>query len=377
MPMTRPADELALESRVPGARPAYRFATADGVCSKRSFRAAELLLVESLWDAEPGRLLVPAANYGVVGVVLADRAPGVHLAESSARAARLCERNARRNGADVDVSIVADLTALDGGFETVAYAPKPYTPLAVGTQRIADALAVLEPGGELSLAASPRTGLGRYETRLDEMAASVERRATREDCRLLVATRPESFDPPTAVSPRTIRPEIGDTSLRLVTVPGLFSPTSLDDGTRLLLETATVEDGECVLDLCCGYGAIGVYAGLSADCEVWLSDDDRVATACAECSLEASGVDATVVTADCTAGVADRTFDRVLCNPPTHAGDGVLAELFAGIADVLARGGELTTVHHRDLDLRGHLSRFDRVETRRTGAEHVVLSATG
>ena len=123
--------------------------------------------------------------------------------------------------------------------------------------------------------------------------------------------------------------------------------------------------------------AIGVYAGLSADCEVWLSDDDRVATACAECSLEASGVDATVVTADCTAGVADRTFDRVCCNPPTHAGNGVLDELFAGIADVLARGGELTTVHHRDLDLRGYLSRFDRVETRRTGAEHVVLSATG
>ncbi|WP_049903427.1 methyltransferase [Halococcus agarilyticus] len=373
--MNRSTDELALESRVSGARPEYRFATADGVCSERSFRTAELLLVESLWDADPGRLLVPEANYGVVGTVLAARASSAHLTESSARAARLCERNARRNDADVEISTVADLTTLGGTFETVAYAPKPYTPLAVGTQRIADALSVLGPGDELFLAAAPRTGLARYETHLDEMAAGVERRATRGDWRLLVATRPDSFDPPTYVSPRTIRPEIDGATLELVTVPGLFSPTALDDGTRLLLETATVEDGERVLDPCCGYGAIGAYAGLAADCEVWLTDDDRVATACAERSLRASGVDAIVVTADCTAGVADRTFDRVLCNPPTHASDGVLAELFAGIADVLARGGELTTVHHRDLDLRNHLSEFDRIETRRTGAEHVVLSA--
>lgn len=375
--MTSAPYELALESRVSGARPTYRFDTADGVCSKRSFRAPELALIDSLWDVDLGRLLCLEANYGVVGIVLADRATSVRMAESSARATRLCERNTIKNSVDVPTALVADITTLDESFDSVAYAPKPYTPLSVGKQRIADSLSVLRPEGRLYLAASKQTGLARYESCLRQTAASVKRLSERDECALLEATRPQSFKPSTYVSPRTIRPEINGTTLSLVTVPGLFSASGLDDGTRLLLETTTVRDGETVLDLCCGYGAIGTHAGRVADCEVWLSDDDRVATTCAERSLCASGVDGTVVTADCVAGVADRTFDRVLCNPPTHAGTDVLSELFDGARDVLAPGGELTIVHHRELDLSPHLSRFDTIERIRTGAEHVVLSATG
>ena len=374
--MKRAPDELALESRVSNARPTYRFRTADGVHSKDSFRTAELLLVESLWGADLGRLLNPEANYGVVGTVLADCAPSVHMTESSARAAQLCERNTTENDIEVATSLVADLSTLDETFDTAAYAPKPYTPLSVGKQRIAHALSVLRPGGRLYLAASKRTGLTRYEDCLRGIVPPVERVSESNGYHLLAATRPPSFVPPTYVSPREIHPEIHGIELSLVTVSGLFSAAGLDDGTRLLLETTTIENGERVLDLCCGYGAIGAYAGRVADCEVWLSDDDRVATSCAECSLRKSRVDGTVVTADCVEGVADRTFDRVLCNPPTHAGDGVLSELFAGIDDILAPAGELTVVHHRALDLHAHLSRFDTIERRRTGEEHAVLSAS-
>jgi 16S rRNA (guanine1207-N2)-methyltransferase len=370
----RAPDELALQSQVPGARPVYRFHTADGVRSKRSFRTAELLLVDSLWEVDPGRLLVPEANYGVVGTVLADRATAAHMVESSARAAELCEQNAAENGGEVAVTLLADVASLDDAFDTVAYAPKPYTPLSVGKQYVSDCLSVLRPGGRLYLAASEGAGFARYEECCRGIAATVERISERDGCYLLEATRPRSFEPPAYVSPRTIRPKINGTTLSLVTVPGLFSASRLDDGTRLLLETASIEDGERVLDVCCGYGAIGTYAGRVADCEVWLSDDDRVATGCAECSLRASGVDGSVVTADCAEGVADRTFDRVLCNPPTHAGSDVLSELFAGIRGVLASDGESTVVHHREPDLRAHLSGFDRIERLRTGDEHTVLS---
>lgn len=374
--MKRAPYELVLESRVSGARPTYRFHTADGVCSKRSFRNAELLLVDSLWDADLGRLLSLEANYGVVGIVLADRATSVRMVESSARATRLCERNAAENGRDVPVTLVADVTTFDEAFDSVAYAPKPYTPLSVGKQYIAHALSVLRPDGSLYLAASKQTGLTRYEACICEIAATVEQVAEREGCYLLEATRPRSFEPPTCVSPREIHPEVNGTTLSLVTVSGLFSASELDDGTRLLLETTTIESGEKVLDICCGYGAIGAYAGRVADCEVWLSDDDRVATSCAECSLRASCVDGTIVTADCAEGVADQTFDRVLCNPPTHAGSDVLSELFAGVCGVLAHDGECTIVHHRELDLRVHLSRFGSIERLRTGDEHIVLRVT-
>lgn len=371
--MRRPSYELALESRGSGDRATYRFHTADGVCSKRSFRTAELLLAEYLWETDLGQLLSLEANYGVVGVLLANRAGSVQLVESSARAKQLCERNAFENDIGISTTLTADVATLEDTFDTIAYAPKPYTPLSVGMQRIADSLAVLQPDGHLYVAASKGVGLRRYERGLREVAETVEELAESDGCSLLQATRPQSFELPSFVSPREIRPEINGITLSLITVPGLFSPAEVDHGTRLLLEAATFDDGDDVLDICCGYGAIGTYAGRVGASDVWLSDDDRVATSRAECSLRASGVDGTVVTADCAEGVADRTFGKVLCNPPTHAGNGVLSELFAGVYKVLAPDGELTVVHHRELDLRDHLGQFTTIETVRTSHKHVVL----
>lgn len=374
--MNRAPYELTLESRVSDARSRYSFRTADGVVSKESFRDAELALLESLWDCDLGRLLCPQANYGVTGVVLAEIADEVAMTETSARAATLCERNSVANSVETSVSVRADLTAFDQEFDAVAYAPKRYTPITVGKQRVADALSVLRPGGSLYLSASTETGLARFESQLRDVAVSVTSVAERDSYRVLEATRPRTVDPPSYVTPRTIRPTVDGETLALVTVPGVFAATGLDDGTRLLLETVTVSDGDRVLDLACGYGAIGTYAARTADCDVWLTDDDAVAASCAERSLRRSGVEGTAVTADCVEGVADRTFDRVFCNPPTHAGGGVLSELFAGVHDVLAPGGTVTLVHHRELSLTDYLARFGNVETRRVGEEHVVVTAS-
>lgn len=374
--MKQPPYEVVLESTVSGARPTYRFRTADGVCSKSSFRTAELLLLKHLWEVNLGRFLVLQANYGVVGIVLADTATDVRLAESSARATRLCKMNAAENDVTAKTSLVADAASIDESFDSVAYAPKPYTPVKLGKQRISKGLDRLEPDGRFFLAASTQTGLTRYERCLNELATAVQTITTSDGYALLEARSPRHFDAPEYVSPQIIHPVVDDTTLSLQTVPGLFSSARLDAGTRLLLETATVNDGDRVLDVCCGSGAIGVYAASNADCDIWLSDDDCLATNCAEQSLELTGVDGTVVTADCLDGVADRTFERVLCNPPTHAGDGVLSELFSEIPGVLTADGDLHLVHHRHLDLRPYLTRFDTVQRLQTGREHVVLRAT-
>lgn len=371
--MKRAPYQLTLQSNVSDIRPTFRFHTADGVCSKHDFRRAELLLVNELWDTDLGRLLTVEANYGVVGIVLADRATEACMAESSARAVQLCARNARENHVDVSTTLIADVTTLDGHFDTVAYAPKPDTSLEIAQQRLVDGLAVLRSEGRLYVSASRATGLTRYERTLGEIGVSVERIAESGGYSLLKATAPPGFQPPTYVSPRALNPVVNGTTLSLISVDGLFSSSRLDDGTRLLLETASFTDACRVLDICCGHGAIGTYAGRTADCEVWLSDDDCVATTCAECSLEASGVDATVVTADCAEGVSEQTFDTVVCNPPTHAGNGVLSELFYGIQDILAPDGSLWLVHHRALDLGSHLSAFDTDRCHRRTGEYVVL----
>lgn len=369
--MKRAPYELSLASRVTN-RSVYRFQTADGVVSKQSFRDPELLLLEALWDVDLGQLLCLEANYGVLGIVLSAVADSVEMTETSARAAQLCERNIRENDADATVSVVADCTSDERAFDSVVYAPKQYTPLAIGKQRIADALSVLRPEGSLYLAASKRTGLTRYEECLRDIATDVTRISERGDYRLLEARG--AIERPTYVTPKEIHATVNGVDLTLVSVPGLFAANALDDGTRLLLETVTIEKGERVLDLCCGYGAIGVYAARTG-CDLWLSDDDCIATLCAKRSLRASKAEGTVVTADCTEGIRSQV-DRILCNPPTHAGSGVLSELFAGVRDLLAPDGQLTLVHHHELDLQKHLTTVGTVETRRTGAEHVVVNVT-
>lgn len=87
-----------------------------------------------------------------------------------------------------------------------------------------------------------------------------------------------------------------------------------------------------------------------------MTDDDVVATACTSASGRRSGVDLeAVVTADCCRGVWDRRFDRILCNPPTHAGSAVLEQLCREASDVLAEGGALEFVHHRGVAVDRHL----------------------
>jgi len=378
---SRDAD-LALAARVDAPRDTYEFETAAGVCSPEEFRDAELALVEALWGRDPGRLLVVEGNYGVPAVVLADAATAVAVTESSARAAGLCEANAARNGVGDPIRVMnavgpREASAVTGrnDFETAAYAPKPYTPLAVAKQRIVGALECLRPGGRLFVAARERSGLGRFVDTLRDVAGGggVETVGERGGCEVVAASRPDSVDAPSFVEPAEVAATVRGVDLSLVSVPGVFSAGGLDHGTRLLLETAEVADGDRVLDLCCGYGAAGVWAACVADCSVTLTDDDRVATRCAECSCSASGVAGEVVTADGTAGVAGQRFDTVLCNPPTHAGDAVLRELFEGARRVLADCGTLWVVHHRDLDLRPQLEGVGRVGRVADGEEHVVL----
>lgn len=386
--------ELALASRVADGRSTYRFRTADGIFSPNAFRTSDRLLLDSLWGRDLGDVRCLQANYGVVGIVLAGVADSMELVESSARAAGCCRRNCRLN--DVDATVTLDpgiSTDLVPGFpsvepperadalgppgvertaNTTIYAPKPYTSASIASQRIADGLTATQPGGQFYLAASKQTGLSRYEQCLEELAADVRRVASRDGVTLLEGSRPETVERRSFVAARSLTPTVNGTTLSLMTVPGLFSASRLDEGTRLLLETCSVETGDRVLDLCCGYGPIGVYAALTADCEVWLTDDDALAARCARASCRSSGIDATVHVGDCIDAVSERSFDHVLCNPPTHAGSGVLSEVFGGIRRVLRHSGDLTVVHHRKLDLDEYLDRFPGIRTRRIGESHVV-----
>ena len=70
---------------------------------------------------------------------------------------------------------------------------------------------------------------------------------------------------------------------------GLFSPRSVDEGTRLLVDQLDINEGETCLDIGCGYGAVGiVMARLSGTGSVYMVDKDFVAVKVlgSECKTE-------------------------------------------------------------------------------------------
>lgn len=362
----RGSSELRVAGHVTGPD-TYRFRTADGVHSKRSLRAASLLAAAELRELAPDETLVVDANYGVVPALSAP-VTRVTATTSSARAGRLCRRNLARNELAGRVAVTADPSRLPGAFDALVYAPKPYTPTAMGKQRLIGGLDRLTPGGDVVVACRETAGFNRYERLLAEIGAEPTRVGTRDGARVLRATRPASVETGGFVQPTTRSVTVADTVVQLVTVPGVFAAPGLDDGTRHLLERISI-DGDRVLDVACGAGPIAAVAA-EPGTDVVATDDDPVAVACARRTL--ADTDVTVRLGDCTAGLPTNAFDRVVCNPPTHAGHDLLAELFAGIRRVLAPNGRCSLVHHRSVSIDDLLTPFSRVRSGATDGTYRI-----
>ena len=103
-------------------------------------------------------------------------------------------------------------------------------------------------------------------------------------------------------------------------VPGVVVPRSpLGMWLREGLSPWLAEAPRCILDLCCGSGAIGIIAAMHfADAEVCLADLDALALEVARGNVARHGLDerVEVVESDLFASLPSRVFDLILCNPP-------------------------------------------------------------
>jgi len=83
-------------------------------------------------------------------------------------------------------------------------------------------------------------------------------------------------------SPRTLRFLYRGELLSFVVDQGVFASHGLDPGTALLIENLTIGRADRVLDLGCGWGAVGVAAAKAArDGRVVLTEVNRRAQALA------------------------------------------------------------------------------------------------
>lgn len=129
----------------------------------------------------------------------------------------------------------------------------------------------------------------------------------------------------------------------------LFSKDDLDLGTRILLEKVDLSGFERLLDVGCGWGAIGITAAaVNKAGEVVMVDINRRATEVARDNVSRMGFDnrVSVVATDNICDV-DGSFDLVLSNPPFHAGTEQLMILFRQVKDKLRKKGRFYLVVER------------------------------
>jgi len=128
-------------------------------------------------------------------------------------------------------------------------------------------------------------------------------------------------------------------SLRFVSRPGTFAYGRFDEGARALVETMEVRSGDRILDIGCGCGTNGVFAGRRSGGHVTFVDSNVRAVALAEQNARANGLtDFAAVASHTLTELPDRGFDVALANPPYYAQHSI-AQLFIERGRALLRPG--------------------------------------
>lgn len=178
-----------------------------------------------------------------------------------------------------------------------------------------------------------------------------------------------------------IRVRLADRDFVFASTWGLFSPTEVDAGTRLLLDGLDPAPTDDCLDLGCGYGPIGCYLAWRApQGQTVMVDRDFVAVDYAARNAAANGLrNAEARLSNGLAQLGERRFDLIASNLPAKVGRDLYRIFVEDAFTHLRPGGRFFAVMIRQLwpALLREVERVGGVaEKLREGPRHVVLRAT-
>jgi 16S rRNA G1207 methylase RsmC len=130
--------------------------------------------------------------------------------------------------------------------------------------------------------------------------------------------------------------------------PGIFSYKRIDFGIKLLLEHVEIPSEGMVLDIGCGYGAIGItIAKLNPKLIVYMVDINSEATRLAKRNVLRNGLDPSrviVLQGDLYDAVKGLTFDAIYSSPPPVAGLQIVERIIREAPQHLKPNGTLQLV---------------------------------
>ncbi len=150
-------------------------------------------------------------------------------------------------------------------------------------------------------------------------------------------------EPRTKHQERTIIATLRGQKCTFKTDSGTFSPRSIDKATMLLINYAPINDEEKVLDLGCGYGAVGISIAKTTSAHVTMSDVNRRAIKLSENNAKINHVTVSIIHSNGFENIP-QNFDTILLNPPHSAGRELCIKLITESKKHLTTKGKLFIV---------------------------------
>lgn len=179
----------------------------------------------------------------------------------------------------------------------------------------------------------------------------------------------------------TFRETLRGTTLTFTSTWGLFSPEHIDDGTRLLIENVSVKPADTILDVGCGYGAIGLTLARSVPHgRVHLVDKDFVAVEYTKRNASENHIsNVAIYLSNGFSRIPENIrFDAILANLSAKASKEFFWILFADAREFLKHGGAVTVVTisgMREFIKRNFTEVFGNYKKVAHSRQHIVSSA--
>ncbi|MBT3582886.1 class I SAM-dependent methyltransferase [Candidatus Woesearchaeota archaeon] len=187
-----------------------------------------------------------------------------------------------------------------------------------------------------------------------------------------------SKKPTSALRIKPIELNLLDMDFTFDTASGVFAVGKLDRGTELLIKSIDSKGGK-LLDLGCGYGAVGVTLSVFFD-EVYMVDVNERAVAVSKRNKKRNKCkNCIVLQSDGFSAVEGKKFDVIATNPPTHAGKKLIFSWIEQIKSYLAPKGAFYLVCKTKLGAKSYEAKiqeeFGNCETIKKGSGYRVFRA--
>ena len=129
---------------------------------------------------------------------------------------------------------------------------------------------------------------------------------------------------------------------------GVFSKGELDFGTNLLIKNVLkLGVSGNILDLGCGYGAIGIILAKLTNSKLTMSDVNKRALHLTKMNAKKNSVSVNIIESDGYQDIDDK-FDYVISNPPIRVGKKILYKLLMDTKKHLKNNGKLIIVVRKE-----------------------------